>query len=150
MVSNYTMLCEWKIFFQVAITWRSLPIFKFRFWFVVLYFIPPSSFNSRYIDEMEVGAHWIIWVWWRYWICYVLKKLQFRYGWERRVWDHECKLNEMDGKIVFPTSSFEAHCDGCSPWEKNKLICKYNSVRLKEKLETLLRCYLIYFMLNLW
>jgi len=51
----------------------------------------------------------------------------------------------MNGKIVFPTSSFGTHCDGCSPWEKNKLMYKYRSVRIKVKLETLLRLFdLIY------
>ena len=33
----------------------------------------------------------------------------------------------MNGKSVFPTSSFEARCDGCSLREMNKLMCKYGS-----------------------
>jgi hypothetical protein len=50
-------------------------------------------------------------------------------GWERRVWDYEHTLNEMNGKVVFPLTSLGAFCDSCNPWKIMRLMCKYGVVR---------------------
>jgi len=56
--------------------------------------------------------------------------------------NYECKINVINGKGCISNNSYEVHCNGCS-WEIIKLMCKFEIVRLKEKLETLLKGYLI-------